>query len=113
MQAKRWPTCFQARYAQQFQLMSTSPYVQLMTLAVEPVSYMENALVELGDRRKGVGTPDFRGGYLANEIQLGAITECYSVSRIVNLPLVCLIRSISMKDNSRLQLRKRKGGDTM
>lgn len=30
-----------------------------MTLIVEPISYMAKALAELGDRRKGAGTPDF------------------------------------------------------
>ena len=58
MQARKWPTCFQGRYVQHFQVMSTSPGVQLTVLVVEPVSYMAKALAEFGDRRKGAGTPD-------------------------------------------------------
>jgi len=41
------------------QVMRTSPGISLMTLVVEPVSYLAKALAEPGDRRKGVGTPDF------------------------------------------------------
>ena len=109
MQARKWPICFQGRYVKS---MGASQYAQLTILAVEPIPYMAKALAESGDRRKELGLPISEEAILqmkSNLVRLSR-TICISYRQLI---LIYLTHSISMKNNSRLQPRKRKRGDTM